>query len=311
MGEWYDGLWNGWIDWYDVLFLPPTASLDQIKKTFRALAKVTHPDNGGNSHEFDKVTQAYKVLSNPNTRRAFDLERKKHASDMVLIAQFKAQRAEQKRKEDQARSERLYSEIQDKVYADNAAEQRRQYEKEKEDEKIRRTPTGPFGVNPTPAGYWRPSQRWTHSLPQTCRSCAHDAPLQQRLKPNEIGMLSGDYWTILLSAIALQCLDAILTNNAVFALDWGWFVFPVMGLLVLFATRILWWHRLWWRRSYLFELFLIGPLIITLSLLFLNGEWLLAVAIPFVYVAIVRFTQKRTERPPALCRDCRREYSLF
>lgn len=47
-------------EWVKVLGLPKTASKDQITSKYRALAKVHHPDAGGDPKKFAEITKAYK-----------------------------------------------------------------------------------------------------------------------------------------------------------------------------------------------------------------------------------------------------------
>lgn len=64
-------------DYYTILGLPPRASLEEIKRAYRKLARRYHPDSSGNSHHedrFQKVSEAYRVLANPATREDYDRE---------------------------------------------------------------------------------------------------------------------------------------------------------------------------------------------------------------------------------------------
>ena len=57
---------------YDLLDVAKTASADDIKKSFRKKALVNHPDKGGDKEMFQKLQEAYSVLSDPAKRAEYD-----------------------------------------------------------------------------------------------------------------------------------------------------------------------------------------------------------------------------------------------
>lgn len=61
---------------YEVLGIPTTATLDEVKSAYRRVAKETHPDLHGGSPEhavrFRAATEAYAVLADPDQRRRYD-----------------------------------------------------------------------------------------------------------------------------------------------------------------------------------------------------------------------------------------------
>jgi len=62
-------------DYYEVLGLPRNASDEEIKKTFRRLAKLYHPDRNrepGAEDKFKEINEAYQVLSDPEKRSRYD-----------------------------------------------------------------------------------------------------------------------------------------------------------------------------------------------------------------------------------------------
>jgi Flp pilus assembly protein TadD len=67
-------------DYYEVLQVHPKASPLIIKKAYRTLLLAgTHPDKGGNSEQTQLLTEAYRVLSDPALRDAYDRQRNPHA----------------------------------------------------------------------------------------------------------------------------------------------------------------------------------------------------------------------------------------
>lgn len=59
--------------YYEILGVNQKASLDDIKKAYRNLAKKYHPDSRtGNADKFRKLNEAYVILSNEKTRKDYD-----------------------------------------------------------------------------------------------------------------------------------------------------------------------------------------------------------------------------------------------
>lgn len=57
---------------YEVLGVDQDAGEAEIKKAFRNLSKIHHPDKGGDAEVFKVITSAYEILSDPAKREWFD-----------------------------------------------------------------------------------------------------------------------------------------------------------------------------------------------------------------------------------------------
>lgn len=66
-------------DYYEILQVNPKASVETIHRVYRILAQQFHPDNQetGDEQAFRQLVEAYKVLSDPEQRAAYDI---RHAS---------------------------------------------------------------------------------------------------------------------------------------------------------------------------------------------------------------------------------------
>ena len=60
------------MDHYQTLGVAKTATPDEIKKSYRKLASQHHPDKGGDTSTFQKIEEAYRILSDPNQRQQYD-----------------------------------------------------------------------------------------------------------------------------------------------------------------------------------------------------------------------------------------------
>ena len=62
-------------DFYEILGVPRTATQDEIQQAYRKLARQHHPDvnkDPGAEDRFKEISEAYDVLSDPQTRRRYD-----------------------------------------------------------------------------------------------------------------------------------------------------------------------------------------------------------------------------------------------
>ena len=71
------------VDYYEALQLSPNADLEAIQRSYRMLAQRYHPDNAdtGNEAAFRLVLDAYRVISEPEKRAAYDV---KHQASQSL-----------------------------------------------------------------------------------------------------------------------------------------------------------------------------------------------------------------------------------
>jgi curved DNA-binding protein len=59
-------------NYYDILGVKSSATPDEIKRAYRKLASQHHPDKGGDVAKFQEIEQAYRTLSDPNSRAQYD-----------------------------------------------------------------------------------------------------------------------------------------------------------------------------------------------------------------------------------------------
>ena len=54
---------------YETLGVNKGANADEIKKAFRSLSLLHHPDKGGGGEKFKEINRAYQLLSNEHGRK--------------------------------------------------------------------------------------------------------------------------------------------------------------------------------------------------------------------------------------------------
>jgi len=59
-------------DYYQILGIPKTASQEEIKRAYYALAHKYHPDKGGDMEKMKEINEAYQVLSDKEKRAQYD-----------------------------------------------------------------------------------------------------------------------------------------------------------------------------------------------------------------------------------------------
>jgi len=69
-------------DYYSILNVERSSTIDDIKKAFRKLALRFHPDKNpgdiGNAEKFKEITRAYEVLKDPRKRSLYDISGSEH-----------------------------------------------------------------------------------------------------------------------------------------------------------------------------------------------------------------------------------------
>jgi DnaJ-class molecular chaperone len=59
-------------DLYEILEVNKDALPEEIKKAYRRLSKMHHPDKGGDPEKFKEINKAYAILSDPERRKYYD-----------------------------------------------------------------------------------------------------------------------------------------------------------------------------------------------------------------------------------------------
>ena len=60
------------IDHYEILQISKNATTEEIRYSYKNLAKQHHPDKGGNKEKFQEIQTAYEILSDENKKREYD-----------------------------------------------------------------------------------------------------------------------------------------------------------------------------------------------------------------------------------------------
>ena len=63
-------------DYYRVLGVNEDASREDLERAYRGEARKRHPDVGGSEEEMKALNEAHDILSDPETRKAYDAERR-------------------------------------------------------------------------------------------------------------------------------------------------------------------------------------------------------------------------------------------
>ena len=63
-------------DYYSVLGVSENVSAEDLERAFRGAARKRHPDGGGSEEAMKSLNEAHDILSDPETRSAYDAERR-------------------------------------------------------------------------------------------------------------------------------------------------------------------------------------------------------------------------------------------
>ncbi|KAG2436111.1 hypothetical protein HYH02_011621 [Chlamydomonas schloesseri] len=108
-------------EYYAILNIPRDASDEDVRRAYRALAQVYHPDKHSDPEQkiraqeaFGKLQEAYEVLSDPNRRQVYDVYGKEGllagfevGTKLDSVEEMKKKWEEFKRKQDEERAEQL------------------------------------------------------------------------------------------------------------------------------------------------------------------------------------------------------------
>ncbi len=86
-------------DYYAILEVPSSATAAEIKKSYRRLARLHHPDLNQNARDthIKRLNEAYEVLRDPNKRAVYDAQRRELQKQAEALAAFKHRQQQMKR----------------------------------------------------------------------------------------------------------------------------------------------------------------------------------------------------------------------
>jgi len=81
-------------DYYAILEVSTSASLEQIKQSYRRLVRLYHPDinRGSMDMHIKQLNEAYAVLSDLAKRAAYDIERLENLRQIIMLETIQLQR---------------------------------------------------------------------------------------------------------------------------------------------------------------------------------------------------------------------------
>ena len=77
------------MDYYKILGVKKSDNAELIKKRFRELSLVYHPDKGGNLKKYQEIAEAYNVLTNKEKRKKYDESLKVHKEPKAKTNMYK------------------------------------------------------------------------------------------------------------------------------------------------------------------------------------------------------------------------------
>ena len=70
---------------YKILEVPRFATTEEIKRQYRHLVKIHHPDRGGDEELFLKINEAYKILNDPEKRREYNMKKRGKEEKRIFV----------------------------------------------------------------------------------------------------------------------------------------------------------------------------------------------------------------------------------
>jgi len=88
-------------DYYAILEVPTSASLERIKQSYRRLVRVYHPDinKGSEDIHIKQLNEAYAVLSDPGRRTAYDIGRLENLRRTIMRETIQLQQRKARREQ--------------------------------------------------------------------------------------------------------------------------------------------------------------------------------------------------------------------
>ena len=113
---------------YQILGVSPRASLEEIKRRYRTLAKEHHPDKGGDPKVFARIVNAYETLGDPVQRRNYDQQQKFQNFDPFNFRASQQRRQERGKRQQESKEDILR---QAKQWEQKSRKQKRRVERVK------------------------------------------------------------------------------------------------------------------------------------------------------------------------------------